>query len=349
MSTTTEQEEELLIISDDWDDILDMDLALEEVKSVDSDIISFGDESSEEENVEITLEDESSSIDLDLWELSLDIEDNNELNLDFDLGGETSEMTVEKMLWEKEANKSTTEAEDNSDDLFDFWLDDDTTDEVSLEAIAEENEVVVESNDDILENFSLETDEVEWELPEAEENEVELELPEVELPEVELAAEELELPEVTEVELELPEVSEVETDLTEVEESISLEVEDEKSELLNDTAIIGAWVIAAWVATTSKDGSSASDDSSTWDDAATGDDDVDAILDATIARLNARKEKIEAVKEDTIESIAKLNEEIKSLQTEVKEHKAEAKEFDKETAKIGETVDGLEKMKMNKK
>jgi len=205
MTTTTDQDEELLIISDDWDDVIEMDIDLNEEASDDSEVISFDEEITIDDTLEIKAEETTQTNKLDLGGLSIESDKSEELDLDFDLGWEDSEMTVEKMLWDKEdiilEKSEDNNSSESTEDLFDFGPEEETLD-------------------------------------------------------------------------------------------------------------------------------------------------INAILNATIAKLNARKEKIESVKEETIESIAKLNEEIKGLQSEVKTHKGEVKEFDKETKKIDENVSELEKMKM---
>ncbi len=248
----TDQEEELLIINDDSDDTADLELTLEEDSSVEEDVLTFDEED--------TIKDSAPKINLS--ELKSKSED-EELNLDFDLWGEESEMTVEKMLGDKEeVVEEKVETENKEDDIFDFGLEEEVKEEESI--IENKIEEVVEETE-IDSGFDISLDD--WDVSEE-------------------------------------------------------KVEEEVIATVSDSFSI-------W-----------------WDDGTTWDDDVNAILDITIAKLIKRKQQIEGVKEETIESIAKLNEEIKSLQTEVKIHKTEVKEFDKETSKISENVESLEKMKM---
>ena len=257
-TTATDQEEELLIISDDTEETNEIELTLEEESSSDDDILSFDEAGTTDKKIEeITLD---NTPELDLGWLKNKSED-TELNMDFDLWGEESEMTVEKMLGEKEKqSEEKIKIDSKEDDIFDFGIEEEIKQEDAIETNVEE----VSKDDN-----------VEWD------NSFD----------------------------------------------ISLEDNETSDEVVAEEVIATSW----------------DDSSSWWDDW----DDVNAILNATIAKLIVRKEQIESVKEKTIDSIAKLNEEIKWLQTEVKNHKTEVKEFDKETAKISENVESLEKMKMN--
>lgn len=157
MTTTTDQDEELLIISDDWDDVIEMDIDLNEEASDDSEVISFDEEITIDDTLEIKAEETTQTNKLDLGGLSIESDKSEELDLDFDLGWEDSEMTVEKMLWDKEdiilEKSEDNNSSESTEDLFDFGLEEET-----LDIVEEKIEVAEIKEEDSLEGFSLEAD-----------------------------------------------------------------------------------------------------------------------------------------------------------------------------------------------
>jgi len=157
MTTTTDQDEELLIISDDWDDVIEMDIDLNEEASDDSEVISFDEEITIDDTLEIKAEETTQTNKLDLGGLSIESDKSEELDLDFDLGWEDSEMTVEKMLWDKEdiilEKSEDNNSSESTEDLFDFGLEEET-----LDIVEEKIEVAEIKEEDSLKGFSLEAD-----------------------------------------------------------------------------------------------------------------------------------------------------------------------------------------------
>ncbi len=135
-------------------------------------------------------------------------------------------------------------------------------------------------------------------------------------------------------------IPEINLDLTEkTEEKQTLEIPEPKEEKVN----ISSSVMNSAISSFSPNSNWTSSSSSTW---TTWDDDMNAILEQTIAKLLARKAKINEIKTQTQTQISNLNTEIKTLQDKVKHLKDDVKENEEEIAKIDENTKVLEKMKV---